>query len=380
MESMGWVSFWQGFFIDPHSIFNVFLIVYVVFLPFVALLSILASFSLGRKLGAIAVVLWLLPGFLSINGINIISADVPDSFIVNDGSMYVGETRSTLYNVFVVFLLGWSITTLFVHFFKIKKGFKESYDHLWYTLGLAVAVIFVVDSNTSYYRVELAESEKNISKILSLTLNQLNYTHSICLKQKDKLISYGISKDFCDWAIKAKFDYFWLSEDKSFTRHFKSKSDLDNLVPRNRLSDISKFNNYICKSDTESSHCNLLSFEFGRFSENSNWPKSRYALAIAPLNKALSIYWEESSKKNKKLKEVENAPNSKWFFYMILGFIAGGKVANSSRNLAGDPKPIFRYWIKYLYTNLYKIFQYFTFLTLSGIWRVKNWSKRNSVQ
>jgi hypothetical protein len=359
MESMGWSSFWDGIFIDPHSTFIIYFYAYLILLPVVALLSILASFSLNRMLGGLVVVLWILPGALSLYGVDVISVDTPDSYKLNSGSMYVGETRSTLYNVFICFLLGWSITTLLVHVFKISKNFKESYDHVWYVFGLAAAVIFVVDSNIAFYKTELTESESNISKTLSLITNQLNYTNSICLKNRKDLIENGISKEFCEWVDKAKFNYFWLSEDKAFTRHLKSLSDFDALVPAERLADISNFNDLICHSEIETSNCNLLPFELGRFTKGFEWPKSRFALAIVPLNDALKIFWEQSSKRYKKLDVVKDVPNTKWFFYMILGFIAGGKVANSSRTLAGAPKPIFRYWCAAVYRILLSTFDLF---------------------
>lgn len=359
MESMGWVSFWEGIFIDPSSTFDLFLLLYLVFLPLVSFLSIIAAFSLHRVLGVLFLCSWILPGVLSVIGLDLNIIDVPDSYRVNDGSMYVGETKSTLYNVFTIFLLGWSIFTLFVHVFKIKKKFKDAYDHIWYTLGLAAAVIFVVDSNTSFYKSELAESESNITHALSIASGQLHYAKSICLKKKADLTEIGISESFCPWVDMTESDYFRLAEDKYFTRYFKKISDFEKMITNDRLADITKFNGYICNSESESSNCDRLSFEIDRFSEKSNWPNSYYALAIVPINKALSIYWTQSSERYQKLAPVENVPNTKWFFYMFLGFIAGGKVANSSRALAGEPKPIFRRNAIALYIKL-KI--YFIFL------------------
>lgn len=357
MESMGWVSFWKGIYIDPHSTFTVFFGIYVILLPLVAIINILASFALNRILGLLSLFIWMSPGVLSLIGIDLISkVDTPDSYILNSGSMYVGETKSTLFNVFVCFLLGWSLTTLLVHFLKISKSFKELYDHVWYVLGLAAAVIFVVDSNTAYYKSELSESEANISKTLSLITSQLNYSNSVCLSKEKILNEQGISGGFCEWVKKAEFNYFWLSEDKSFTRNLKSQSDFDALVPDEIISDVTKFNEFICSSKAESSNCNLLPFELGRFSEEFDWPHSRFALAIVPLNDALRVFWGQSSERNEKLESVKNVPNTKWFFYMLLGFIAGGKVANSSRSLAGNPEPVFRYWLAYIWQKLSILF------------------------
>lgn len=369
MESLGWVSFWKGIYIDPQSTFKIFLGAYILSLPIIVLLNIFASFSLNRNIGVLSILLWLAPGLLSLLGINIIYADVPDSYILNGGSMYVGETKSTLYNVFLIFLLGWSLTTLIVHVFKIRTKFKESYDHLWYVLGLAAAVIFVVDSNTSYYKTEFSESEKNISKVLSLTVSQLDYAHSVCLKKHNELHKKGISREFCGWVDNTKNSYFWLSEDSGFTRNLKSKNEILEMIPIERISDISKFNELICESKTESSNCNPLSFNFGRFTEDFDWPNSRFALAIVPLNKSLSVFWEQSSKNHEKLNVAQKTPNTKWFFYMLLGFIAGGKVANSSRSLAGEPEPIFRFWITSSYKCLINFFPFVKkkFIRLLGL-------------
>ena len=358
MESMGWVSFWKVTLIDPHSTFALFFSVYVLALPIIALLNILASFTLNKKLGILSIILWLLPGLLSVFGIVITSAEIPDAYHINSGSMYVGETRSTLGNVFIAFLLGWSFITLLIHAFKIKSKFKECFDHIWYITGLAGAVIFVVDSNTAFYKAELQDSENNINKIFSIAAPQLRYAQSVCVNDWDSLNQQGISGEFCQWIKKVGLNYFWISEGSSSMRQFREVDELRNLVPKNRLEDIRRFNKYICSSQGKPEKCSRLSIEIGRFSENYNWPHDQYALAIEPLNEALLVYWKMSTNTYSKLDEVKNTPNSKWFFYMILGFIVGGKVANSSRSLSGNPKPVFRHGLRVTWQLLKTSFQH----------------------
>lgn len=362
LESIDWISFWRGIYIDPHSVFTSFLGLYIIFFSLLILLSILASFSLNRVIGGIAVISWALPSILSMSGVFSANVYIPESYHINDGTMYVGDAISTLFNVFTVFILGWSTVTLFIHFLKIKKGFKEFYDHIWYIIGLTAAVIFVVESNTAFYKSELDMTENKISQNISLTLSQLNYAHSECLNERDNLFEAGISEKFCEWIPKAKFNYFWISEDNSFTRHLKNKDEIRELVPNSLLKDIEKFNQYICSSEKKVSNCNSISFEFGRFSNEFNWPNSRYALAIVPLNESLAMFWDQSTKNHSKIKKTEKNPNIKWFFYMVLGFIVGGKVANSSRVLAGEPKPVFRKWfmatkslVVYLFSSTIKV-------------------------
>ncbi len=345
LSSIGWFSYWQGFTISPNENQLMISILYSALLAFSFIISVLSAFSLRIKLGFLAILAWASPGIFSVFETSFVTLKMPDTYHVNDGSMYVGETYSTLLNVFMAFIIGWSLITLLVHWFKIRRGFKEVYDHIWYSIGLIAVVFFVVDSNTSFYKSELDTSERNISDNISITNDQLNFAHTTCLTELSELIEFGISNEFCEWIPKAKFDYYWKSQDKSFTRELSDTEDISRIITKTRLNDIEKFNEYICSSEKNKSSCNMISFEQGRFDPNYEYMASRYALAVIPLNKSLSVFYSQSSKANKKLSASKRNSQYKWFFYMLFGVLVGGKVAISTRSLFGDPKPVFRHWV-----------------------------------
>ncbi|RYY02276.1 MAG: hypothetical protein EOO53_11780 [Gammaproteobacteria bacterium] len=345
-------------FILIRSMFEVYPSIFII-TPF---LSVLACFSLRKSAGVVVLFLWLLPGILSILGIITIPINIPDVFYMSSGIKYVGEVGSTLLNVLCMLIFGWSFFTLFVHCFKIYRGFKDAYDHVWYLVGLCAIFIFVVESNASFYQEDLNDYEREIAVNLQTVISQLDFAKLECSTHNDYLKKEAILEGFCRTIDELYRRYSFLVDQKSFARQYHDLSIIGSFINTDFMADAKKFNTYECEN-LRSSSCHPVPFDTVRFA-----PEYRYdtnaAIAIAPLHKTLSVLWSESVKLDSKIKSSKKSPNIRWYFYMFLSFIPGGKISNSTRSLAGPPTPKFRIslikicnWLRnfFRHTNEYSI-------------------------
>jgi len=349
MESIGWLSYWNGPYIEPMLAFSIVLGLYLFIAIFVIFLNIIAAFTISRLLGVITVILWLLPGLLYSFGYPFLSGELPNRFHSSDGILYVGETESALINVFFSFIFGWSITTLVIHIFKLYTNFKNIYDHIWYVIALTAAVFFVVDSNTRYFKEELTKSEKNIQNGITLLDKQLQRIHIMCTTNNNEIRQSGASGLFCQWIPKARFRIWWLSGQVSFSREYGDIPNYESFISEWKdfdkeqiRKDIDTLNQYYCESQSYSGYCTQIPFVLARFTKHEYKPSQKYFLAAEKLMTGIEAHWKQSIRNNKEMEKTKKNSSIKWFFYILFGAIAGGKVANASRSIVGRPHSIYR--------------------------------------
>jgi hypothetical protein len=99
--------------------------------------------------------------------------------------------------------------------------------------------------------------------------------------------------------------------------------------------DIERLNAY-CTNDSKVKACVEIPIHLNQDPALSKGTVSIYSKYIVPINAlapTIERYWTETVKLSRKVKESEMAPHKRWMFFMLLAFLVGIKVANSSREL-----------------------------------------------
>ncbi|NIY49246.1 hypothetical protein [Cedecea colo] len=292
----------------------------------VFMLNIRASFYLNKWVGGTSLILWLLPGLLSMTGyLPDIQGMGPDVFRFNEG--FPGSMESAAANLLICLVSGWSIIMLLGSLWQ-KNTFKNVYDHIWYTLGLIAALYFVVDAGLPSYKTDLAEADDRMVRTLQLFSTAEERLEILCAQPKVKALSPAL----CALAPELKWSIFNHLDLKGNLRarieppSWTIKLAQDPMLARQ----INALNNWACILGQQLAQCQKIPSDTALSIQGIDTP-----MAFPTPNYAQQINYLFASmeKTDLHIQDIERGHNLRYFVFLFLAFLAGGKLANASRTM-----------------------------------------------
>ncbi len=336
LQGLGILSIWYGPYIDLQGTIAPLSGLYFICLLLVILFNIISSFAFSRKFSFSVIAFWLLPGVFSLGGFKVFEPIIPEDYII--GSGHLGTSGGALINALVVFVFSWSLATLCLHSWRAGKKSKATFDHIWYVFGLSALAFFVSDTGTSRHHEQLTSSKGTLLEATNILSGQLRTVSGFC---EDEVFA----KDFgalCVWSNSIKWYVNRISDSSFFYEQDEEKPTIEKLlsvsssVTSDQVArDIERLNAY-CTNDSKVKTCVEIPIHLNQDPALSKGTVSIYSKYIVPINAlapTIERYWTETVKLSRKVKESEMAPHKRWMFFMLLAFLVGIKVANSSREL-----------------------------------------------
>lgn len=304
----------------------------------VFLLNIRACFYLNKWVGGAGLIVWLLPGLLSMFGyMPDIRGMGPDVFRFGEG--FPGGTESAATNLLICLVGGWSVIMLLSSLWK-KNTFKNIYDHIWYTIGLIAALYFVVDAGLSSYKTDLADADGRMVRTLQLFGTAEKHLDVLCAVPE----AAGISPALCALAPELKWSVLsYLDMNGDLRAKIEPPGWFAKLASDPRLArEIRALNNWACTQGQQPAQCQKVPIDTALSIQDIDTP-----LAFPPSNYAEAIQQFHASmeKSDKRIRDIERGHNLRYFGFLIVAFLAGGKLANASRAMVKDDSVRPRSWI-----------------------------------
>lgn len=304
----------------------------------IAFLNIRAGFYLNRCMGWISLVLWISPGALSLMGyVPELNSFGPEVF--RFGSGFTGSVPSAAALLFISMVTGWSVIMLFSALWK-KNTFKNAYDHIWYVLGLIAALYFVTDSGLPSYKEDLSEAGERTTLIMQHYRNGEQNLDVLCREPgvKDQV------PDLCSLAPEIR----WSQQDSFASKDIlRARIDLPDWVTRVAYDrDIGKqieaFNALACSPHSLRGDCDVVPIEMDLSGEDYKTPRAFLTPAYA--QRLLRLH-QSMQKADARIQDIEQGHNTRYFVFLTLAFVAGGKLANTSRSMARHDTVRPRSWL-----------------------------------
>lgn len=292
----------------------------------ISLLNIRAGFYLNKWAGWISLCLWLIPGGLSLLGyVPDLHNFGPDKF--QFGTSFTGSMPSAAANLTICLIAGWSVIMLFSTLWK-KNTFKNAYDHIWYVLGLITALYYVVDSGLPSYKEDLSDAVDRTTSIMRSYRSGIQNLAVLC---QDTIVKNQVP-DLCGLvpAMQGQFHDSLISKDTLGPR-----TDLPDWV-RSVASDpsiqkqIREFNVMACSPGYIKSNCQAVPIEI---SIGEDYYKKPVAILPSSYAQQLQTLHKSMQKADDHIQKIERGHNARYFVFLILAFVAGGKLANASRSM-----------------------------------------------
>lgn len=299
-------------------------ILFVIFL-----LNIRASFYLNKWAGCISLISWALPGLLNMFGY---MPDVrgigPDVF--RFGSGFPGSTESAAANLSMCLVGGWSAILLIGSCWN-KNTFKNAYDHVWYTLGLIAALYFVVDAGLSSYRDDLTDVDGHAVRTLQLFATAQKRLEVLCAEPE----TTKLSPDLCALSPELKWS---VSSYLDMRGNLRAKIDPPDWAVKlagdpNLGRQVDALNDWACTQGQRPAQCQKIPDETALSLHDMDtalaFPPPRYANAIQRFHASME-------KSDHRIEEIERGHNLRYFSFLAVAILAGGKLANASRAMVED--------------------------------------------
>lgn len=358
LEGIGLFGYLNNYYVSgvPYPVWNLsptqgvtlVSLVYTALLLFLFLVNIRAAFYLGKGYGYAALSAWLIPGVLTIAGVSFDVATLgPDKFEYGQG--FPGNLGSAVINLLLFMILGWSVITLIGAWFHREK-FKHAYDHIWYPLALMAAVYFVVDAGFDSYQRDFKHSDEKITQYLNLYSTSAASAVAACEKSPSL---FQQAEHLCTTLGGLQSE---IKVDLEFSGELRARSQLSRWVTLlaggkdEALSrEINIANMWACDQGHLRENCTRIPMDAALKTADLDttylFPPNDYAVAIEKHQLALV-------KADSKIREVQQSRNYRYFAFLGVAFLAGGKVSNSTRSLSrnGEEKPIS--WLLLLFRKL----------------------------
>jgi len=297
-----------------------------VVLATVFILSIRACFYLNKRFGCIGLILWLLPGLLSMFGyIPDIHSVGPEMFLL--GSGYLGNPASAAANMFICLIGGWSLILILSSYWG-KDNFKNVYDHIWYLSGLSAVLYFVMDAALPVHQKSLTDADNRIVRTLQLFHTAKASLDVLCtLSEPEKLLAPAL----CELTP----DMFFYHLDDDMQENVRAKIEppewIATLASDSELArQIEALNKWACVQGYQLEHCRRIPFGIALSTQDINasivFPPPSYAKKVQQLHASM----EEG---DRRIHDIKQGYNRRYFIFLLFAILAGGKLANTSRAL-----------------------------------------------
>lgn len=292
-------------------------------------LNIRACFYLSKWVGCAGLILWTLPGMLNMLGYMPEFRFLgPDVFRFGIG--FPGTVESAAANLFICLVGGWSFILLLSSLWK-KNTFKNAYDHVWYTLGLIAALYFVVDAGLSSYKEDLAEVDGRMVRTLQLFDAAQNRLEVLCARPETE----ELSPKLCALAPELRRGVSNYLDMKDVVRaKIEPPAWVAKLVSDPVLEhQIAALNNWACAQGQQLVQCKKIPFDTALSTSDADtslvFPPPRYAEAMQQFHASME-------KSDRRIRDIERGHNLRYFGFLVVAILAGGKLANASRAMVKD--------------------------------------------
>lgn len=329
------------------------LLIYSIFL-ISALLA--AGFVLARWRGvAVVSAVLALPGLLNIVGqwpqINYL----PDSFYIGgDGAL--GSPLGLVPLLIISLLTGWCIIIVAYDTLNLNDKFRGYYDHLWYATALFAGIFFVADSVGNRHAANLTE-ENRVSREASLyLLNQVRSYDQFCKAE-------GLTETpSCIWASDVQQTLNEYAAYGAGTFHLFGPTKSADIYAGNSRSvpekeiieireEIKRYNRTVCPIEElgegirrharPSGVCQQVPSAFcTSFPDPPEGLVDKYiishsvALASECIIPTLVNSRTRQESSSAAIKSTQQDRYQRWWLYIALAAVVGGKIANSTTKVA----------------------------------------------
>lgn len=308
-----------------HGVNGLCVVLTLMLIP-ISLLNIRAGFYLNKWAGWFCLLLWVIPGLMSLFGyVPDFHNFGPDKF--QFGANFTGSTASAAANLIISLIAGWSVMMLIGALWK-KNTFKNAYDHIWYVLGLIAALYFVVDSGLPSYKEDLSESGERTASIMQFYRTGEQNLATLC---KDAEVVSQVA-DLCSLAPAMK----WSFQDSFLSKNILlARIDLPDWVSivasaPSFKKQIDVFNDITCSPGQFRANCQTVPIEMSLSEGDYRKPVAFLPPQYAQALQRLHISMETA---DARIQEIERGHNERYFVFLLLAFVAGGKLANASRSM-----------------------------------------------
>lgn len=328
----------------------------LIFLLIVSVLfALCAAYVLARWRGVAGMLLLIsIPGILNVLGLWPEIRYMPDSYVIG-GEGVLGDVNGYLPILLIALLIGWSLIVVFYTSFNIKERFRSIYDHVWYFFAVFAGIFFVMDSSVNLKKMNLQEEHKISTEASAYLSSQLKDYYEYCKKSHNEDIAS------CVWASDVQqllTDYTYY--DKKLHVMFGPKASKDIYAPFSKEIDsediliirkqIQAYNDLMCpvtklsntmSQQTKSSFlCRRVPAQFCRvFPDESDGIVDKYILSrtVALGSECIVPMLVKSRELQEglinKIAIAERNTHLRWMFYIVVAFLTGGKIANSTTKI-----------------------------------------------
>ncbi|WP_155122562.1 hypothetical protein [Burkholderia ubonensis] len=312
-------------------------------LSVILVLNVRACFSVGGRAGVASIFIWTMPGLFSMIGWRIDAKwFAPDVFRFAVG--FPGGVGSAAINLVISLIAGWSIAILFGRRFD-RNNLKNVYDHLWYPLGLVAVLYFVVDSGLPFYKEDATDATQQEIAILKLYRDSVQSLERACAANEYVLAN---AANLCHLKEEIGSQIAMEIDKKS---EIRAKTDLPQWISTlgegknpELEREIAFINDWACARGNLRNACGRIPIE--QAIDQKDIDKSYVFLPPYYAGALLKI--DASFKKvDEHIRSIEMGHNIRYFAFLGVGLLAGGKVANATRAFLADDVAPQKSWIVY---------------------------------
>ncbi|AUA57654.1 hypothetical protein CVS48_17510 [Achromobacter spanius] len=228
-------------------------------------------------------------------------------------------------NLLMCLIGGWSFILLIGSRFG-RNEFKNFYDHIWYTLGLMAALYFVVDSGLSSYQKDLIEKDDRLVQTLELFRAGEKNLEMLCELPEVRDISPALCAlaSKMDWNLRNYLDFKTVLRARIEPPDWISTLTHDPEVAL----EITALNTAACGRQERLTQCQKISPELAVSMQDLDstfvFPPPDYAKAISKIHASMS-------QTDDRIQQIHRGHNMRYFIFLFVAILAGGKLANASR-------------------------------------------------
>lgn len=313
--------------------------------------NVRACFYLSNKIGFISLATWLLPGILAVNGIVFdFKSLAPDQFEFSEG--FPGGVGSTAVNLLVFLILGWSLWLLVGSRWKREKV-KNVYDHFWYPVGLVTALYFVANAGLNSYIKDINDANERLTQTLQLYTKSVDNITVAC-KESPQFLTHAATlcrlADNMRREILSELQLNPTAKARTQSYSFDWTKTLSTNYDGAIVREIDFANIWGCGRSIHLKACFNVPPEtaitMNDIDRHYFFLPNTYVRAIDKDLAAMAKY-------DDKITTIRQSYNFRYFAFILVAFLAGGKIANVSRSLmpADKGKPIS--WIAWCIRTYY---------------------------
>jgi len=343
LEGLRLFGYLNGIYVDgiPAPLFNMqpqqgVALISLLFTPLLFLtfaLNVRAAFHLSNKLGLTVLLAWLLPGVLALCGIVFDYTTLgPDRF--EYGAGFPGSVGSATINLFAFLVLGWLLAIIIGSFWN-REQFKHLYDHIWYPLAIIAAVYFVTDASLNAYLRDFENANERLTASLTMYSNANKNIAALC---QESVEFANHAEPLCK---RARGFQFHIDSHLSLKGPVRAKMDnwkvieVESAEEANELDKAIAFaNSWGCGQHPHADTCLRVPLEILQASED--FAAQRYLFPPVIYANATIKYQAALAKYDGRIVSIRETFNLRYFAFLLVAFLAGGKVANSSRAMLSE--------------------------------------------